>query len=251
MSPRPILRQGSFGNSVRDLQTLLNRVVRPVPPLVVDGSFGSKTKQAVMAFQSARKLTIDGVVGPNTWAALDQASTTPGNAAPPPPLPPPTNAPGNVVLSTLVEKTVQIALAENGVREEPPSSNRGPKVDQYNAASGAGNGALWCMSFVYWSYQQAAAQTGQPNPMPKTAYCPYLLSWAQERNKLVTTPQRGDIFLVKGQRDGKPSVIHTGIVTGGSINTVEGNTNNDGSSNGIGVFTRTRSPGSCYFVRLE
>lgn len=249
MTNRPILRQGSFGNSVRDLQTLLNRIVCTVPPLVVDGSFGSKTKQAVMALQSARKLMIDGVVGPNTWAALEQSSVTPRSA--PKPLPPPVNAPGNVVLSTLVEKAVQIALAENGVREEPPNSNRGPKVDQYNAASGAGNGGLWCMSFVYWAFQQAAAQTGQAHPMPKTAYCPYLLSWAQERNKLVTTPQRGDIFLLKGLRDGKPSVIHTGIVTGGSINTVEGNTNNDGSANGIGVFTRTRSTSSCYFVRLD
>ena len=247
MSIRPILRQGNSGASVRELQTLLNRIVRPVPLLLVDGAFGAKTKQAALAFQSARKLTIDGVVGPKTWAALDQATGAPGSAPAPPPLP----APGNVVLSTVVEKAVQIALAENGIREEPEGSNRGPRVDQYNAASGAGNGALWCMSFVYWSFVQAAAQTGQPNPMPKTAYCPYLLSWAQERNKVVSTPQRGDIFLVKGQRDGKPSVIHTGIVTGGSINTIEGNTNNDGSSNGIGVFTRTRSAGSCYYVRLE
>jgi hypothetical protein len=250
MAIRPTLRQGNMGTSVRELQTLLNSFVRPVPPLVVDGAFGSKTKQAVMAFQSARKLMIDGVVGAKTWAALDQSSGSPGNAAPlPPPLPP--SSPGNIVLSSVVEKAVQIALAENGVREEPLGSNRGPKVDQYNATSGAGNGALWCMSFVYWSFTQAAAQTGQPNPMPKTAYCPFLLSWAQERSKLVTTPQRGDIFLVKGMRDDKPSVVHTGIVTGGSINTIEGNTNNDGSPNGIGVFPRTRSPGSCYFVRLE
>ncbi|WP_425617944.1 peptidoglycan-binding protein [Anatilimnocola sp. NA78] len=244
MVSRPVLRQGSFGQTVRELQTKLNQVVRPVPPLIVDGSFGAKTKQAVMTLQSARRLMVDGVVGEQTWAALDQAGG-PGQP-PPPPLPPPAGA----VISTLVEKAVQIALAENGVREEPAGSNRGAKVDAYNAAAGVGNGALWCMSFVYWSFQQAAAQTGQTNPMPKTAYCPFLYQWAKDHQKLVTTPQRGDIFLVKGLREGKPSVIHTGIVTGGSINTVEGNTNNDGSSNGIGVFTRTRSTSSCYFVRL-
>lgn len=246
MAIRPTLRQGNSGTAVRELQTLLNDLVRPVPLLIVDGAFGSKTKQAAMAFQSSRRLTIDGVVGPQTWAALEQPSRNRSCAAPPP-----VPNPGNVVLSTVVEKAVQIALAENGVREDAGSNNRGPRVDQYNAAAGAGNGALWCMSFVYWSFVQAAAQTGQPNPMPKTAYCPYLLSWAKERNKLVTTPQRGDIFLVKGLRDKKPCVTHTGLVTGGSINTIEGNTNDDGSANGIGVFTRTRSVGSCYFVRLD
>jgi hypothetical protein len=228
----------------------LNESVRPIPPLVVDGSFGAKTRQAVMTFQSARRLLVDGVVGQQTWAALEPCLPGQPNVAPPPVLPAPAPPGPGPVISTLVERAVQIALGENGVREEPAGSNRGAKVDAYNAASGAGNGALWCMSFVYWCFQQAASQTGQSNPMPKTAYCPYLLQWAKDNNKLVTTPQRGDIFLVKGLRDGKPSVIHTGIVTGGSIQTIEGNTNNDGSANGIGVFTRTRSTSTCYFVRL-
>jgi Putative peptidoglycan binding domain len=36
----------------------------------VDGGFGRKTKKAVKAFQTARGLTPDGVIGPQTWAAL-------------------------------------------------------------------------------------------------------------------------------------------------------------------------------------
>ena len=244
MAVRPQLKSGSLGPSVRELQKLLNHSIRPVPPLAVDGDFGAATRLAVMKFQKSRKLHIDGVAGPRTWAALDHSSTVPSMPALP-------QQSGRAVITTLVEKAVEFALGEVGIREQPLGSNRGPRVDQYNQASGAGNGALWCMSFVYWCFQQAAAHTGEENPMLKTAYCPALLQWAKQQGKLVDSPQRGDIFLVKGLRDGKPSVIHTGIVTGGLIETVEGNTNNDGSSNGIGVFTRQRSPGSCYFVRLS
>lgn len=38
--------------------------------LTVDGVFGTKTKNAVAAFQSAKGLKADGICGPKTWAAL-------------------------------------------------------------------------------------------------------------------------------------------------------------------------------------
>lgn len=36
----------------------------------IDGIFGTKTLDAVKAFQRAKGLTVDGIVGPATWAAL-------------------------------------------------------------------------------------------------------------------------------------------------------------------------------------
>lgn len=39
-------------------------------PLVVDGSYGRRTRAATAAFQQANNLTVDGLAGPQTWAAL-------------------------------------------------------------------------------------------------------------------------------------------------------------------------------------
>lgn len=63
----PTLMQGSTGDDVELLQMRLNKVGQNV---LVDGQFGPRTDAAVKAFQTSRNLTPDGVVGPETWAAL-------------------------------------------------------------------------------------------------------------------------------------------------------------------------------------
>ncbi len=61
------LRKGSTGTAVRELQKLLNLTGAG---LTVDGDFGTKTLNAVKAFQKENGLTVDGVVGAKTWAKL-------------------------------------------------------------------------------------------------------------------------------------------------------------------------------------
>jgi|GEM_PF-85148 N-acetylmuramoyl-L-alanine amidase len=57
-----LLKKGSIGTRVRELQTLLK--------IKVDGHFGPATETAVVAFQNQRNLEPDGIVGPNTWEKL-------------------------------------------------------------------------------------------------------------------------------------------------------------------------------------
>lgn len=65
-----ILRRGSKGAAVRDLQT---RLAALGPRLLADGVFGPATEGAVRSFQSAYGLVVDGIAGPQTLAALRQA----------------------------------------------------------------------------------------------------------------------------------------------------------------------------------
>lgn len=77
----PVLRQGAKGAAVVELQSLLNRAGAS-PALVVDGDFGARTSGAVLAFQRGRGLTADGIVGPQTWAALRGVQAAPAAPAP-------------------------------------------------------------------------------------------------------------------------------------------------------------------------
>lgn len=64
-----ILRIGSKGEEVFLLQKILKEGYLPGP---LDGVFGPKTREAVIAFQKVNNLKRDGIVGPQTWRALEK-----------------------------------------------------------------------------------------------------------------------------------------------------------------------------------
>ena len=65
---KPTIKEGSKGYAVRQLQTLLKN--KTYNPGEVDGAFGEKTKAATIKFQTAKKISVDGIVGVQTWGAL-------------------------------------------------------------------------------------------------------------------------------------------------------------------------------------
>lgn len=78
---KPWLHQGAGMGALEHLAPYVKQVQTRLLSLghytgKIDGDFGPKTKAAVLAFQKARGLQQDGVVGDNTWAALDAGGLT-------------------------------------------------------------------------------------------------------------------------------------------------------------------------------
>lgn len=67
------LYYGSSGSDVKKLQQALNSKGYN---LSVDGQFGSNTLSAVKDYQKKSGLSVDGIVGVNTWGKLNTASST-------------------------------------------------------------------------------------------------------------------------------------------------------------------------------
>ena len=65
----PLLQSGDHGEQVTLLQRLL--ADQDCDPGPIDGIFGKGTQRAVKQYQSAHKLDVDGVAGPQTWQALE------------------------------------------------------------------------------------------------------------------------------------------------------------------------------------
>ena len=75
----PTLQEGSTGDVVRSLQTVLtNGAVGQwvTTPQGTDGDFGPHTQASVEAFQSWGGVTADGVVGDQTWSVSLHASSS-------------------------------------------------------------------------------------------------------------------------------------------------------------------------------
>lgn len=234
------LKTGDKGTEVQNLQRMLNAVLVPSPNLTVDGVYGPLTQAAVARFQMRMRTRPTGSADPQTVAALSSKAKGQGKL----------RGPLVPEFPFMRESALQVALKQTGVEEDAAHTNHGVKVEMYLASVKLGGGNPWCAAYVCWCYAWAAKKSGAHNPILMTGDCYALYQWAESTHRLTDNPVRGDVFLVKG---GAWVVQHTGFVirvAGKTVDTIEGNTNPAGGSDGYGVFKRNRDMGSCLFVHV-
>jgi hypothetical protein len=131
--------------------------------------------------------------------------------------------------------------------KEATGHNDGPEVEKYLAYVGFKAGAPWCAAFVCWSYGQGCVDN------PKTAWAPSLFPDNRTiyiRNAYKKAlPQKADLFGIYYSGPGR--VCHVGFIEEWGdrmILTVEGNTNDAGSSEGTRVAMKRRPTRTIYKV---
>ncbi|MFD2908154.1 CHAP domain-containing protein [Flavobacterium ardleyense] len=215
---------------VVEVQKMLNK--RGIVKVTINGVFDELMKSSVKLFQSmttdvyGNLLIADGVIGPITWGALFENEKIKVEKT----------------SKSLLEAALEIATSQIGVLEQPLGSNAGPEVEKYLASVRSSKGNPWCMAFVYYCFQEASKTLKTTNPLIRTGGC--LSQWNRTIAKKITasTAQSNPSFVIPGSIfiiDHGSGLGHTGIVkevNNGYITTIEGNTNNKKSREGIGVF---------------
>lgn len=150
-----------------------------------------------------------------------------------------------------IDSLLKKAVSQDGVREEPLGSNKGPKVTEFQRRAGYSFPVPWCMCFLYWCIDEVCIDLEIENPTMRTGDCDTFLNWGHKVGLVHNEPAVGDLgFVMKSEHD----AVHVFLVTdvkGSVIHTIEGNTNNDGNREGYRVCARTRSVKPTFkFVRV-
>lgn len=207
----------------------------------IDGDFGAATEKALINFQKAKAQPQTGTCDQTLFSLLSKPLADAF-----------TNTPAGTDLRKLIVATATLHL--NNTPFEliiDHQSNSGPWVRSYMDGQ-EGNPMYWCMGFVQTIIDQAASRLNKDfrTLMPLTYSCDTvgttglhkgLLKRFTEVRKKPAAIKPGDIFLVQKTPN---DWIHTGLITAihdDTFETIEGNTNTDGSSNGNGVYKRVRN----------
>lgn len=241
------LKQGSpKGKPVQRVQEWLNfHGIR----ISIDGDFGAITERAVRRFQQRKGLSIDGVVGRNTFGAL---------------LEPMTLALARIEPNGRTLAQMTLAYAREHLKRkalEVGGDNKGPWVRLYMDGRD-GPKQFWCAGFVRFAMRQAAETLGDDLPITGSVSCDAFVKQAKREGLFVSEQQvrahgaaanqlkAGCLFFVRKSAD---DWTHSGLVktfASDHITTIEGNTNDDGNRNGYEVCARMRNYRKKDFIRL-
>lgn len=146
-----VLRMGMHGAAVRRLQSLLNASQALQQPLVADGHFGNLTHAAVLAFQRRNALTVDGIVGAETWNALEGQSLAPVidryRVGP------------QEMLADIAATYVGATEAAGNRMGDDARMREIFEADDLRNADGTTDGYAWCCAFVSVCVQHLLART--------------------------------------------------------------------------------------------
>lgn len=165
------------------------------------------------------------------------------------------------MIPKLSKLILEVASNEVGVVEVPRGSNRGPKVDLYQAATWLKreDWGAWCASFVCWVLM-VAMKSGEAKgakytfKRPRTARAFDLEDWSLEQDDSTRTRRRpgmdiapGDLLIF--------DFSHCGFASSapdkkGNVKTIEGNTNEAGGREGYAVLGKSRHV-SCIKARIR
>lgn len=142
-----------------------------------------------------------------------------------------------------VEKVINIAKHEIGIKESPAGSNKVKYNTKFYGKAVAGANYAWCMVFVWWCFMTAGLSKYLYGGK-KIAGCQEFERWAKTKKKTIDkkSGRKGDVVLFDFTHSGHAQ--HVGIIvdrTATGYKTIEGNTATGNDANGGAVMNRVRS----------
>jgi hypothetical protein len=227
-----ISRNSSDAASVKLIQEwlVLNNIYTSI-----DGIFGPATEACVKEFQLKHHIHDNGIVSGETFDKLARTMIQASKRI------------HTDDLKSFNDACFKYALQhlQNNAKEIP--QNRGPWVRLY-CFGHDGPAYPWCAGFVTFIMEIAAKTLNISNPIKRTLSCDQLAQDAKSKNLFISgkdldikSLKPGDIFL---KRKSKNDWVHTGFiytVKDEYYTTIEGNSNDTGSREGIEVCSNKRA----------
>ncbi len=236
------LKRGSRGREVRLVQEWLTLHGLQV---AIDGDFGPATECAVSEFQAKSGLAPTGVVDRETFDNL---------------ILPMTRALTPIRLTASGLGALVVAYARQHLNEHPREvggQNMGPWVRLYMNGH-QGTEWPWCAGFASFLLKQACDSLGVALPLRTSFSCDSLAASARNENIFIKELQISDVPITPGslflQRRTPLDWVHTGIVVSARsdvFETIEGNTNDEGSREGFEVCRRIRGYKKKDFILIQ